>query len=380
MADKKDFYDVLGVPKGATDDEIKKAYRSGAKKYHPDLNPGDAAAEAKFKEINEAYEVLSDSEKKARYDQYGHAGVDPNYGAGQGGYNPFSGGGFGDFGDIFESFFGGFGGGQQTRRSANAPQKGSDLQMNLMLSFEEAAKGCRKTVEFSRVETCDRCGGSGADTGSSAKTCPDCGGSGQVRVTQQTPFGVVQSSKVCPKCSGKGKIIEKPCPKCNAQGRVRKNTTLEVDIPAGVDNGSIVTLRGQGNAGANGGQSGNFQVVIAVRPHPFFERDGNDIWYEQNLNIIEASLGTEVEVPTLDGKIKLKVPEGAQYGDVHRIKDKGIPDVHGRGKGHLYVRIIVEVPQKLSERQKEILREFGETIGVSEEKPGAKGKKKKFGK
>ncbi|HOP11910.1 MAG TPA: molecular chaperone DnaJ [Oscillospiraceae bacterium] len=373
MADKRDFYEVLGVQKGASDEDIKKAYRQAAKKYHPDLNPGDKTAESKFKEINEAYEVLSDKDKRARYDQYGHAGVDPNYGAGQGGYNPFTGGagGFnGDLGDIFESFFGGFGGfsGGGSRRTQNGPMRGSDIEAHVMLSFEESATGCKKTVDFSRVEDCDQCGGTGAAPGTTPKTCDQCGGRGQVRVTQQTPFGVVQTAKVCPSCNGTGKTIEKPCTKCNGQGRVRRSHKISVDIPAGVDNGSVVTVRGQGNSGANGGPAGDLLIVVSVRPHPIFERDGNDLWEELTITFAQAALGAEIMVPTLDGKIALKVPSGTQFGHTFRVKDKGIPDVHGRGKGSLYIKVKIEVPTKLTSQQQELLRQFDTGAAATEKK------------
>ena len=379
MADKRDFYEVLGVQKGASDEDIKKAYRQAAKKYHPDLNPGDKSAESKFKEINEAYEILSDKDKRARYDQYGHAGVDPNYGAGQGGYNPFTGGaggGFnGDLGDIFESFFGGFGGfgGNTGRRTQNGPMRGSDIEAHVMLSFEESATGSSKTVDFSKVEDCDQCGGTGAAPGTSPKTCTQCGGRGQIRATQQTPFGVVQTSKVCPACNGTGKTIEKPCSKCNGQGRVRRTHKISVDIPAGVDNGSVVTVRGQGNSGANGGPAGDLLIVVSVRPHPIFERDGNDLWEELTITFAQAALGAEVMAPTLDGKVALKIPAGTQFGHTFRIKDKGIPDVHGRGKGSLFIKVNIDVPTKLTAQQQELLRQFDSGVAPTE-----KEKKKKW--
>ncbi|MBP3697750.1 MAG: DnaJ domain-containing protein, partial [Clostridia bacterium] len=258
MEDKRDYYEVLGVQKGASDDEIKKAYRKKAKEYHPDLNPGDAQAEAKFKEANEAYEVLSDNQKRARYDQFGHAGVDPNYGAGGGGFGGgFGGGGFDfDLGDIFGSFFGGgFGGGRQS--NPNAPRKGEDIQTRVTVSFEDAAKGCKRTVDINRIDTCPDCNGSGAKSGTSAKTCPDCGGRGYVVVDQRTPFGVMQTQKTCPKCSGKGKVITDPCEKCRGAGRVSTKTSVDVNIPAGIDDRQVFTVRGAGSAGTNGGPKGD---------------------------------------------------------------------------------------------------------------------------
>ena len=278
MADKRDFYEVMGVPKNATEDEIKKAYRKLAKKYHPDLNPGDKEAEAKFKEVNEAYEVLSDKDKRARYDQFGHAGVDPNFGGGAGGGSPFT--GDIDLGDIFNSFFGGFGGGGTRRANPNAPRRGSDTEGVVNISFEEAAKGCRKTISFNKIETCPDCGGSGAAKGTSPSTCSQCGGTGQVRINQRTPFGMVQTARTCDRCGGSGRVIDSPCHTCNGSGRVRKQKTIEINIPAGVDNDQMLNVSGQGNAGANGGPSGDLHVYVNVRPHPIFERRGDDVGRE----------------------------------------------------------------------------------------------------
>ncbi|NBK79047.1 molecular chaperone DnaJ [bacterium D16-76] len=355
MADKRDFYEVLGVQKGASDDEIKKAYRKLAKQYHPDLNPGDAQAETKFKEVNEAYEVLSDSGKRARYDQFGHAGVDPNFGGGAGG-NPFQGGGF-DFTDIFDSFFGGFGGSSR-RQNPNAPRRGSDVQATVAVSFEEAAKGAKKTVEYQQVEACADCGGSGAAQGTSPKTCPNCNGSGQVRINQRTPFGVVQSAQTCDKCRGTGKIIETPCKTCDGKGRVRRKKSVEVSIPAGIDDEQILNVSGRGNAGMNGGPSGDLHVYVSVRPHPIFQRRGGDVWCEMPVTFTQAALGADVEVPTLDGKVSYHIHEGTQPGDVFRLKGRGIPSLHGRSRGDQYVQVTVEVPKNLNKRQKELLAEL----------------------
>lgn len=355
MADKRDFYEVLGVQKGASDDEIKKAYRKLAKQYHPDLNPGDAQAETKFKEVNEAYEVLSDSGKRARYDQFGHAGVDPNFGGGAGG-NPFQGGGF-DFTDIFDSFFGGFGGSSR-RQNPNAPRRGSDVQATVAISFEEAAKGAKKTVEYQQVEACADCGGSGAAPGTSPKTCPSCNGSGQVRINQRTPFGVVQSAQTCDKCRGTGKIIETPCKTCDGKGRVRRKKSVEVSIPAGIDDEQILNVSGRGNAGMNGGPSGDLHVYVSVRPHPIFQRRGGDVWCEMPVTFTQAALGADVEVPTLDGKVSYHIHEGTQPGDVFRLKGRGIPSLHGRSRGDQYVQVTVEVPKNLNKRQKELLAEL----------------------
>ena len=309
MADKRDYYEVLGVSKGASDDEIKKAYRKMAKQYHPDLHPGDAEAEAKFKEVGEAYEVLSDAQKKSRYDQFGHAGVDPNFGAG-GGW----GGGvdvdFGDIGDIVSSIFGGgFGGGfgGSRRQNPNAPRPGSDVGASVFISFEEAAKGCQKKVSVQRIVHCGECGGSGAKKGTSPTTCPDCGGTGQVSRAQRTPFGVMQTQSVCPRCQGRGRIIEHPCPTCGGQGRTRQTEQMGINIPAGINDGQVITFQGRGSAGQNGGPAGDLQVQVSVRPHPLFERDGFDIWYELPITYAQAALGAEVEIPTLDGKIPFTI-------------------------------------------------------------------------
>ena len=358
MAEKRDYYEVLGVDKNATEEEIKKAYRQAAKKYHPDLNPDNKEAEAKFKEANEAYEVLSDAEKKARYDQFGHAGVDPNYGAGGAGFN---GQGFDfDLGDIFSSFFGGFGGG---RANPNAPQRGSDTTATVTISFEEAAKGCKRQVDTLRIEVCDECHGSGAAAGSSPKTCPECNGRGQVTSAQRTPFGVFQSQKACSRCGGKGTIVDNPCKKCHGNGRVRKSVKIEVGIPAGIDDRQIINIRGQGNKGINGGPAGDLRVVVNVRPHPIFERDGFNVWCDMHISFAEAAIGCELEVPTLDGKVKYTVPAGTQGGDIFKLRGRGIQNINGRGKGDQLVRIIVDVPKNLNSEQKELLKKFDSTLG-----------------
>lgn len=358
MADKKDYYEVLGVDRSASDDEIKKAYRKAAKKYHPDLHPGDAEAEAKFKEAGEAYEVLSDSQKRARYDQFGHAGVDPNFGAGNGG-GAYSGGfgDFGDLGDIFSSFFGGgFGGG--TRSNPNAPRRGNDTSASVNLSFEEAAKGCKKTIKVTHIENCAECSGSGAEKGTSPKVCPVCHGSGQVRRTQQTPFGTMQTSAVCDTCRGAGKIIDKPCHSCAGKGRVRRTIEKEIEIPAGIDDGQIINLRGGGDAGANGGPAGDLRVNVNVRPHPLFERDGFDVFCEVPVTFTQAALGAEITVPTLDGKVKFTIHEGTQPGDEFKLKGKGIKRLNYSGFGDEYVKIVLEVPKDLTKEQKDILKKF----------------------
>ncbi|MBS7225484.1 MAG: molecular chaperone DnaJ [Clostridiaceae bacterium] len=358
MADKRDYYEVLGVQKGATDDQIKKAHRKLAKKYHPDLNKDNPEAEEKFKEVNEAYEVLSDKDKRAKYDQFGFAGVDPNYGAGQGGYGGF-GGGFdmGDLGDIFGSFFGG-GFGSSSRSRRNAPQRGATIQKRVMLSFEEAAFGCEKEITIERTETCDECGGTGAAKGTSAETCSNCRGSGTVTQTQRTPLGMFQTQAACPNCHGTGKIIKKPCTKCGGTGRVQKSRTLKVNIPAGIDDGQSIQLRGQGGAGANGGPAGDVIVTISIRPHPIFTREGSDVVCEMPVSFAQAALGDTLQVPTIDGKVEYTMPEGTQPGTVFRMRGKGIQNVNGRGRGDQYVRINIEVPKNLSGKQKELLREF----------------------
>ncbi len=361
MADKRDYYEVLGVQKGASEDEIKKAYRGLAKKYHPDLHPGDKDAEAHFKEVNEAYEVLSDKDKRARYDQFGHAGVDPNFGGGAGGGGPFAGGI--DFTDIFDSFFGGGFGGSTRRANPNAPRRGSDVETQVAVSFEEAAKGCKKTVEYQQIETCDDCHGTGAAAGTSPKTCPNCNGSGQVRISQRTPFGVVQSTQTCDRCHGTGKLIDTPCKTCDGKGRVRRKKTIEITVPAGIDDEQILNVGGRGNAGLNGGPSGDLHVYINVRPHPIFERRGTDVWCEMPITFTQAALGADVEVPTLDGKVSYHVHEGTQPGDVFRLKGKGIQSLHSRGRGDQYVQVTVEVPKNLTEKQKDLLRQLDSDTG-----------------
>lgn len=385
MAEKRDYYEVLGVDKSASEDEIKKAYRKAAKQYHPDLHPGDKEAEEKFKEANEAYEVLSDAEKKAKYDRFGHAGVDPSYGAGQGGYGGFNGQGFDfDLGDIFSNIFGGgFGGGGTS--NPNAPQRGSDTQTSVTISFEEAAKGCEREVESNRIEVCDECHGSGAAAGSSPKTCPECNGRGQVTTSQRTPFGMFQTQKACSRCGGKGTIIDNPCKKCRGAGRVRRPAKITVKIPAGIDDRQIINARGQGNKGINGGPAGDLRVAVNVRPHPIFERDGYNVWVEMHISFAAAALGCELQVPTLDGKVKYNIPAGTQSGDVFKLKGRGIQSLNNRGRGDQLVRVIVDVPRTLNAEQKRLLLELDKALGNEtahlgrgeEEKKGFFGKKKK---
>jgi len=363
MADKRDYYEVLGVQRDATEADLKKAYRKLAKENHPDLNPGNAEAEARFKEINEAYEILSDSDKRSRYDQFGFAGVDPNYGAG--GYGGGFDGGFdfGDLGDIFGGFFGGgFGGGTRPR---NGPQRGESLRQGLTITFEEAAFGCEKEIVIDRVEQCDSCHGSGAEAGTSPETCSNCGGSGQVQQRRQTPMGVFATTGPCPRCGGKGKIIKSPCKDCGGSGQVRKRKTLKVNIPAGIDNGQIISLRGQGNAGRNGGPAGDLQIVITVQSHPLFRRDGTDVFCDAPITFTQAVLGGEMEIPTIDGKVKYDIPEGTQTGTTFRLRGKGIPSVNGRGRGDQYVTVYIETPRNLNREQKEALKKFSDTLKES---------------
>lgn len=357
---KRDYYEVLGVAKGADDGEIKKAYRGLAKKYHPDMNPGDKEAEAKFKEVNEAYDVLSDPDKRSKYDQYGHAAFDPASGMGGGGF-----GGFGDFGgfdinDIFSSFFGG---GGSTRR--NGPIRGDNITIRQTLTFEEAVFGCKKEITYQKVQKCGECQGSGAEKGTSPKTCTACGGSGQVRVQQRTPFGIMQSSKQCDTCRGTGKIIENKCSSCRGTGFVRVSKKLEVNIPAGIDDGQQIGLKYQGSDGLNGGSAGDLNIIISVRPHSMFERDGDDLYCEIPITYAEATLGAEIEIPTLEGQMKYEIPAGTQPGTVFTLKNKGVTRVNSKYRGNLFVTVTVEVPKNLNNEQKELLRKFADSCKES---------------
>ena len=362
MAEKRDYYEVLGIQKGASEDEIKKAYKKLARKYHPDMNPGDKEAEEKFKEVNEANEVLSDPEKKARYDQFGFAGVDPNYGAGAGGGAYGGGFDFGDLGDIFGSFFGGgFGGGQ--RRNPNAPQRGESIRASVSVSFTEAAFGCEKSVTLERSEQCPTCKGNGCAPGTTPEICPDCHGTGTVQTRRQTPMGVFASNGPCRKCGGTGRLIHQPCPDCRGTGAVRKRKTIKVTIPAGIDHGQTISLRGQGNAGRNGGPAGDLLITVMVQPHELFRRDGVDVFCEAPITFTQAVLGAELEIPTIDGKVKYSIPEGTQTGTVFRLKGKGVPVLNGRGRGDQYVTVTIETPRNLNKEQKEALRKFSEAVG-----------------
>ncbi|MGG3915562.1 molecular chaperone DnaJ [Rossellomorea vietnamensis] len=353
---KRDYYEVLGVGKDASKDEMKKAYRKLSKKYHPDINK-EADADEKFKEISEAYEVLSDDQKRAQYDRFGH--TDPNQGFGGGA--DFGGGGFGGFEDIFNTFFGGGGGGR--RRDPNAPRQGADLQYTMSLTFEEAVFGKETEIEIPREEECDTCHGSGAKPGTKVNTCSHCNGSGQLNVEQNTPFGRIVNRRVCHYCNGTGKQIKEKCSTCGGAGKVQKRRKIAVKIPAGIDDGQQLRVTGQGEPGINGGPAGDLYVVFHVRSHDFFERNGDDIYCEMPVTFAQAALGDEIEVPTLHGKVKLKVPAGTQTSTRFRLKGKGVPNVRGYGTGDQHVQVKVVTPSKLTDKQKQLLREFADISG-----------------
>ena len=371
MAEKRDYYEVLGIGKNATDAEIKSAYRKLAKKYHPDLNPGNKEAEEKFKEVNEANDVLSDPQKRQRYDQFGFAGVDPNYAAANGGGAGGFGGGFGgvDLGDIFGDIFGGgfgggfsgFGGGSSTR-TANAPRKGHDIQASVILTFEEAAHGCSKKITINRQDTCPDCGGTGAAKGTSPETCPDCGGRGYVVTQQRTPVGIMQSQQPCSHCGGRGTIIRNPCKTCRGTGKTAARKSLEINIPAGIDDDQNIALRGQGDAGSNGGPAGDVIVHVTVKADPMFERDGYDVTIHVPITFSQAVLGDDVEVPTVDGRIVQHIPEGTQSGTKFRLRGQGIQYLNGRGRGDQYVIVDVEIPKKVTRAQREALKAFEDSM------------------
>lgn len=368
---KRDYYEVLGVEKGASAEEIKKAYRKNAMKYHPDRNPGDKTAEEKFKELGEAYEVLSDDDKRARYDQFGHAGVDPNFGAGQGGYGGGF-GGFGDFGDLGDIFGSFFGGGGSRRSNANAPRRGENVSARLDLTFEEAAFGCEKEIAVQRIENCSVCSGSGSADGQ-VETCPTCRGAGQVRTTQNFMGMAMQSTTVCPQCNGSGKHIKTPCSTCRGKGKVRRTQKMKVKVPAGIDMGQAFRVSGQGNVGSNGGPNGDVMVEVYIRKHPIFQRNGMDVYCEVPISFAQAALGGEIEVPTLDGKIIYEIPEGTQTGREFVLNEKGIPDVSNpRRRGRHRFTVVVETPTKLTKEQKELLRQLE---GTMESKSSPKRKK-----
>ncbi|MEQ6375856.1 molecular chaperone DnaJ [Bacillaceae bacterium S4-13-56] len=350
---KRDYYEVLGVSKDASKDEIKKAYRKLARKYHPDVNKDQDAPE-KFKEAKEAYEVLSDEQKRTQYDQFGHAGPQNQGFGGFGGAEDFGG-----FGDIFDMFFGG--GGRQ--RDPNAPRKGADLQYTMTLSFEEGIFGKETDIQIPKEETCETCDGSGAKPGTHPETCSHCNGTGQMNVEQNTPFGRIVNRRVCQHCQGKGKIIKEKCRTCGGESKVQKQKKIHISIPAGIDEGQQIRVSGQGEPGVNGGPSGDLYVVIHIHNHEFFEREGDDIYCEMPLTFVQAALGDEVEVPTVHGRVKIKIPAGTQTGANFRLRGKGAPNVRGYGHGDQHVKIRVVTPKNLNERQKELLREFNDAGG-----------------
>ncbi|MDI3327029.1 MAG: molecular chaperone DnaJ [Alicyclobacillaceae bacterium] len=360
---KRDYYEVLGVDRNASPEEIKKAYRKLARQYHPDVNKADPQAAEKFKEINEAYEVLSDPEKRRQYDQFGHAGVGqgPGFqGAGQGGFDF---GDFGGIGDLFDMFFGG------GRRRAG-PERGADLEYDLTVEFREAAFGTEKEIRVPRTETCDRCGGSGARPGTRPERCPTCGGTGHQETVMNTPFGRVVNRRVCPTCRGEGRYIPEPCPKCGGRGQVRVMRTVQVKVPAGVDEGNRIRLAGHGEPGSRGGPPGDLYIVVHIRPDPFFERDEYDVHCRVPITFVQAALGDEIEVPTLEGRVKLKIPPGTQTGTSFRLKGKGIPRLRGGGRGDQHVHVVVVTPTKLSDRARELLRELGRELGEDTHEQG----------
>lgn len=350
---KRDYYEVLGVSKDASKEEIKKAYRKLSKQYHPDINK-EADASEKFQEVKEAYEVLSDEQKRAQYDQFGHQ--DPNQGFGGGGFGGAE--GFG-FDDIFSTFFGG----GTRRRDPNAPRKGDDLQYSMTIDFLDAVFGQETEIEIPKDETCETCDGSGAKPGTSKKTCPYCEGTGQLNVAQDTPFGRMVNRRACHHCEGSGQIIEEKCTTCRGAGKVRKMKKIKVTVPAGVDDGQQLRVSGQGGPGFNGGPAGDLYLLFRVKPHQQFERDGDDIHLELPITYPQAALGDEIEVPTVSGKVKLKIPAGTQNGARFRLRGKGVQNVHGYGVGDQHITIKVKVPTKLSEKQKQLLREFAEISG-----------------
>ena len=377
MADKRDYYEVLGVSKDASAEDIKKAYRKVTKANHPDLHPGDKECEERFKEANEAYEVLSDEEKRKKYDQFGHAAFDPNAGFnGAGGFGGF--GGFGDLGDLFGDLFGGFGFGGATRQNPNAPRRGDNVRAQVNISFEEAAFGCEKEITTARIEQCPDCGGNGCAPGTTAEVCPDCKGTGSVRTTQRTPFGMAQSMGPCQKCRGSGKIIHQPCKTCRGMGSIRRQHKMTVKIPAGIDDGQSISRAGYGNAGANGGPAGDLLISVIVRPHAIFEREGTNVYMEQEISFTQAALGAELELPTLDGKVKYTIPEGTQTGTTFRLRGKGIPYLRSPStRGDQFVTVKVAVPRNLNANQKELLREYAAAMGEGSKTGGIFGKRKK---
>ena len=389
---KRDYYEVLGLKKGASESEIKSAFRKMALKYHPDRNPDDKTAEEKFKEVNEAYSILSDPDKKDKYDRFGHAGVDPNAGfSGGGGFNYTDFGNFGNFGsgsfngsfdDIFDMFGGMFGGGFGKTSSArrNGPQKGRDLQRNVSIEFTEAAFGVKKEISVTKQVKCGKCNGEGAAPGTQKRSCSKCGGTGSVTSVQNTAFGAFQTSRAGPDCKGTGFIIDTPCPDCKGAGQLRKTLKINVDIPAGVDNGSVIPIRGQGEPGVNGGSAGDLYIVLEVKPHKMFKRSGSDLYLEVPITFDQAALGAEITVPTLEEKVSYKVPAGTQPNTVFRLKGKGVKSVKTGRKGDLYVEVTLEVPNKLNSRQKRAIEDMAKAVDANcyQEQSGFKRKLKEI--
>ena len=365
MAENKDYYGVLGVDKEASEADIKKAYLKLAKKYHPDMNPGDKTAEAKFKEVNEAYAVLSDADKKAKYDQYGSAAFDGSGGFDQGaGFGGF--GGFGDFGIDINDLFGGiFGGGGSSSRRRNGPIRGNDVEISLNITFEEAVFGAKKNVSFARVEKCPDCGGTGAAKGTSPKTCSKCHGTGSITVTRRTALGMMRSTEMCDECRGTGKIIDQPCRNCRGKGLIRVNKSLEVTIPAGIDDGQTIAIREQGSSGLNGGPNGDLEIQIHVKQHPLFERRRSNLYYTLPVTITDAVLGASVPILTLEGKDVLKIPEGTQSGTVFTLRNRGVQVLNSRNRGDMYITVQVETPKNLSSDMKKLIKDFGDKNGDS---------------
>lgn len=355
MAAKRDYYEVLGIDRTATEADIKKAYRRLAKQYHPDVNKGDSDAEAKFKEISEAYSILSDSEKRANYDRFGHAAFDGNSG-----FSGFEGFGFGGLDDLFESFMG-FGRNRTSKRTG--PQRGNDLQYAMEITFMEAAFGTTKELNLTRLQNCSVCGGSGSKPGTQPENCKHCNGSGQIRYSQSTPFGQFVNVRTCNVCGGEGKVVINPCEKCNGKGRVTKDSRISINIPAGIDEGQTISLRGEGEPGLRGGSPGDLFVTIHIKSHPIFKREGYDVVCDIPISFTQAALGAEIEIPTIDGKMPYNIPEGTQTNTVFKIRGKGIKHLRGNARGDQYIRVNVEVPVKLSQKQKELLRQFAEISG-----------------
>ncbi|MFP5527237.1 molecular chaperone DnaJ [Peptococcus simiae] len=372
MADKRDYYEVLGVDKDATDQDIKKAFRKKARKYHPDVNPDDKEAEKRFKEVNDAYETLSDPQKRQQYDQFGPDGPQfGGFGGGPGAGGAGFGGDFSDIGDIFNMFFGGAAGGGGR---PHGPRRGNDLRADLLIDFETAVFGGKETITLTRRKVCDTCHGTGAKAGTSPHTCSRCGGTGRIISAQQTPFGRIQTQSTCPECGGSGEIIDEPCTACGGQGLKRETVSLDVTIPAGVDNGNRLRMQGEGEGGEQGGPSGDLFIYIRVKPHPIFERVDNDIHMEQPINVAQAALGDEIEVPTLEGRLKFKIPAGVQSGTRFRLKGKGIKGMRSFGRGDQYVTVVVETPKGLSDEQRDLFANLYETLDRKELYTDSKGR------